>query len=162
MRTASLDLLEKSELPLSQARAILQVLEEEMALSQENLATRADIDGVRADMAALLSATRAEMAALRSAIQADIAKLRSATQADIAELRLVLHADMGELRLSTKSEIQVFVAALRAEMLERFGRLEARFGQLEGRLTRWVFTCILGQTGVLAGLGWFLIAHYRR
>jgi hypothetical protein len=30
---------------------------------------------------------------------------------------------------------------------------------IEGALSRWVLTCILGQTAVLAGLGYFLIAR---
>ena len=30
---------------------------------------------------------------------------------------------------------------------------------IEGSLSRWVLTCILGQTAVLAGLGYFLIVR---
>jgi hypothetical protein len=33
---------------------------------------------------------------------------------------------------------------------------------IEGALTRWVFTCILGQTAVLAGLGYFFVTHWGR
>jgi hypothetical protein len=95
MKTRSLEILEKSELPAEQARAILTVMEMEMVSSQETLATKVDL------------------------------------------------------------------ANFRAEVLERFGKIDARFGEQEGRLIRWVFTCILGQSAVLGGLGWFLLAHFR-
>jgi hypothetical protein len=89
MQTASLDLLEKTELPANQARAILQAMELEITARQESSATK-------------------------------------------SELRDAFHS------LDLKME------ALRAEMKG-----------LEGRLTRWVFTCILGQTAVL----YFALTH---
>jgi hypothetical protein len=95
MQTSSLDVLEKSDLPPAQARAILKVMETEMTAAHEVLATRADL----------------------------------------ADLKMML-------------------AELRADL-----RVEIR--QVEGRLTRWVFTCILGQTAVLAGLLYFVAGHPR-
>jgi len=44
MQTASLDLLEKTQLPPNQARAILQVMESELASHDQLLATKADLD----------------------------------------------------------------------------------------------------------------------
>jgi hypothetical protein len=85
MKTASLEILEKSELPTAQAYAILKVMELEMASAQEILATKYDI------------------------------------------------------------------LALRIEMKG-----------IEGALSRWVLTCILGQTAVLAGLGYFFVTHLGR
>ena len=96
MKTISLDILEKSELPVGQAHAILKVMELEMLSGQESLATKVDL------------------------------------------------------------------ANLRAEMLDRFGKIDGQFGALEGKLSRWVLTCILGQTAVLAGLGYFFLARYGR
>jgi hypothetical protein len=37
--------------------------------------------------------------------------------------------------------------------------LEVKVERIQGALSRWVLTCILGQTAVLAGFGYFLIAH---
>jgi hypothetical protein len=82
MKTASLDILEKSALPAGQARANLKVMESEMTSAQELLATKTDI------------------------------------------------------------------LALRVEMKG-----------IEGALSRWVLTSILGQTAVLAGLGYFFVSR---
>jgi hypothetical protein len=47
MQTASLDILEKTQLPPNQARAILQVMESELASHDHLLATKADLlDGL--------------------------------------------------------------------------------------------------------------------
>ena len=37
--------------------------------------------------------------------------------------------------------------------------LEVKVERIQGSLARWVLTCILGQTAVLAGLGYFLITR---
>jgi hypothetical protein len=100
MRTLSLDILEKAELPPAQAHAILKVMEMEMTAAQETLATKADI---------------------------------------------------GMLRFELKSEM----AEIRSELL-------IQMKSLEGRMARWVLTCILGQTAVLAGFGYFALTHLHR
>ncbi len=43
MKTTSLDILEKSELPLAQARAILSVMESELLMRDSSLATKNDL-----------------------------------------------------------------------------------------------------------------------
>jgi ribosome-interacting GTPase 1 len=70
MKTSSLEILERSELPDAQARAILRVLEQEMASSQDNLATKTDVAALRAEL-------KADMAALRAEMKADIAEFAS-------------------------------------------------------------------------------------
>ncbi|MGD1032269.1 MAG: hypothetical protein ABSA05_14135 [Opitutaceae bacterium] len=89
MRTRSLEILEKSQLPTAQAHAILKVMEMEIAAGHDALATKLDV-------------------------------------------------------LELKSELN----------------------KVEGSLTRWVLTCVLtcvlGQTAVLAGLGYFVLEHLRR
>jgi hypothetical protein len=97
MQTASLDILEKTQLPANQARAILQVMELEITAYQETFATK-------------------------------------------NELKDAFH--------SLKLEIE----ALRGEFK---GELKG----VESRLTRWVFTCILGQTAVMAGALYFALTH---
>ncbi len=61
--------------------------------------------------------------------------------------------------LDVKSALKVEIADLRAE-------LKAEIHKVEGALSRWVLTCvlscILGQTAVLAGLGYFVLEHLRR
>ena len=100
VRTRSLEILEKSQLPTAQAHAILTVMEMEIAAGCEALATKLDL--------------------------------------------LVL-----------KSELKLELSELRGEI-----------HKMEGRLARWVLTCVLtciiGQTAVLAGLGYFVLEHLKR
>ena len=96
MKTISLEIVEKSELPAAQAHAILKVMESELASAQETLATKADLLAVKAELKAEISA------------------------------------------------------------------LDVKITGVEGRLSRWVLTCILGQTAVLAGLGYFVVTRLAR
>ena len=57
MKTANLDLLEKSELPPAQARAILQVMESELAAHDTALATKADLQALRAELIGKIEGT---------------------------------------------------------------------------------------------------------
>jgi len=56
---------------------------------------------------------------------------------------------------ATKSELKDAFHSLHLEM----EAMRGDFKGLEGRLTRWVFTCILGQTTVLAGALYFALTH---
>ena len=93
MKTRSLEILGRSQLPPAQAHAILKVMEMEIAAGHESLATKLDLLEVRSE-------------------------------------------------------------------------LKAEINKVEGALSRWVLTCvlscILGQTAVLAGLGYFVLEHLRR
>jgi len=129
MKTTSLEILEKAELPSAQAHAILKVMESEMASLQDTLATKADLN-------AGLLAGRAEL-------NAGLAALRAELNAGLAALRVDLNAGLSALRTE--------ILALKADTLG-----------IEGKLTRWVLTCVLGQTAVLASFGYFLLAHWRR
>jgi hypothetical protein len=100
MKTRSLEILGRSQLPPAQAHAILKVMEMEIAAGHESLATKLDL-------------------------------------------------------LEVKSELKAEIADLRA-------KLTAEIHKVEGALSRWVLTCMLGQTAVLAGLGYFVLEHLRR
>ena len=56
--------------------------------------------------------------------------------------------------------------ATKLDLLEVRSELKAEINKVEGALSRWVLTCvlscILGQTAVLAGLGYFVLEHLRR
>ena len=56
--------------------------------------------------------------------------------------------------------------ATKLDLLEVRSELKAEIQKVEGALSRWVLTCvlscILGQTAVLAGLGYFVLEHFRR
>jgi len=87
VQTASLDLLEKTQLPPNQARAILQAMEMEITARQEPFVTRSElkdafhsleskIDGLRSDLSFKIESLRGELSvkieALRGELKADI------------------------------------------------------------------------------------------
>ena len=137
VKTSSIDILESSELPTAQAHAILKVLEQEMASSQDMLATKADFTAFQAVI-------RADMVAFQTSIKADLVAFRTDFKSDIAALRA-----------ESKSEI----AALRAEMREGFLALKADMHAFEGRLSWMVLSSFLVQLGFVAGAVYFLYAH---
>ena len=96
MNATSLEILEKTQLPPNQARAILQVMELELTARESSLATK-------------------------------------------SEVKDALHS------------LELRIESLRGE-----------FKESEGRLMRWVLTCIMGQTAVLAGAVYFGLTHLRR
>jgi chromosome segregation ATPase len=85
------------------------------------------------------------------ASRVDLLEVKSALKAEIDDLRTELKTDIADLRTELKAEI----ADLRAE-------LKAEIHKIEGALSRWVLTCMLGQTAVLAGFGYFLLEHFKR
>ena len=110
-----------------QAEALAAQLRFAAGADHADLATKADIDTLKAGFDALRSETKGDIAELRAATQADIAelenRLRSAIQTDIAELRAATQADIAELRAVTQSDIaslrtatQTDIAGLRAEL----------------------------------------------
>ena len=90
MKTKSLDVLEKAQLPLEQARAILQVMEEEFLTDQ--LATKSDLADLKSDFADL----RSDLAELKSGLKLEWAAF--ATKTDLMILKSELHAAMSELK----------------------------------------------------------------
>ena len=104
MKTANLDLLEKSELPPAQARAILQVMESELSAHDSALATKADLQ-------AGLQALRADIETLRFSTGADIQASRLANKADLEALRADL---VGEIKGTLRWNFAFWVAQLGA------------------------------------------------
>jgi hypothetical protein len=78
MQAASLEVLEKANVPGPQARAIVQAIEIEIAGARDTLATKHDLLLLRTEL-------RQGMAELRTELRGDIIGLRS-------ELRVEIHA----------------------------------------------------------------------
>ena len=121
---------------------------EQVDMINSNLATKADIEKLRAetkeDIEKLRLATKADIAGvkadiekLRLATQADIEKLRAETREDIAEVK----ADIEKLRLATQADIEKLRADTRADI-----------ANTESRLTRWIVGAMIAQIGVVVGL----------
>ena len=104
MQAATLEILEKADLPPHQARAIAQAIELEVSAGHTSLATRQDLLEVKH-----------EIQVLRQDFQKDLQVTKQELRAEIAD---------------SKSEV-----------------------------VRWVFLCILGQSAMLLGIGYFLFSH---
>ena len=75
------------------------------AMSEESLATKADIARLQADIARLEQVTKADIAKLEQATKADIAKLERATSGDIARLEQATKAETVKLEGSIRADI---------------------------------------------------------
>jgi hypothetical protein len=76
MKASSLEILERSQLPPSQARAIFQVMEAELSAREHTLATRADLErglhNLDLKIETFRGELRAEMQSLRAELKSDI------------------------------------------------------------------------------------------
>lgn len=100
--------------------------EEQVNLLNSNLATKADIADVKADIEKLRLATKA-----------DIEKLRLATKADIADVK----ADIESLRLATKADIEKLRQEIKTDM-----------ANLRAELVKWVYGAMIAQVILIVSL----------
>jgi len=105
--------LESAGFPPKQAGDTAEALAD--AMSGAELATKADLGAVRADLAAVKTELKAEIAALRAELKGDIAALRAELKGDIAALRAELKGDIAAL----KADIEL----LRRDLTIRLGSM---------------------------------------
>jgi hypothetical protein len=74
MQAETLDLLEKSDVPSHQARAIARAIEIEIAASHQSLATQADLRDLRGEMQAMRVELRGEMQAMKGELLVTLQK----------------------------------------------------------------------------------------
>ena len=104
--------------------------EEHVALLNANLATKADIAAVRADIDALRQETKGSIEALRQETKADIDALRQETRGSIEALRQETKGSIEALRQETKAAI----AAVKTD------------------LVKWLFGALIAQGGLIVAL----------
>ena len=75
------------------------------AMSEESLATKADIAHLQADIARLEQVTKADIAKLEQVTKAEIAKLERATSGDIARLEQATKAESVKQEKSIRGDI---------------------------------------------------------
>ena len=85
MKASSLEILEKSQLPPSQARAIFQVMEAELSAREHTLATRADLDRGLHGLELKVEAVRIEMQTLRGEFSTEMQSIRAELKSDIRD-----------------------------------------------------------------------------
>ena len=119
------------------AVAVVDVAQEAAAEHGRNLATRADIAGLRTEL-------RAEIAELRTELRAEIGELRTELRAEIGEMRAELRAEIGEMRAG----IDAWREATRADIAE----LHTEQARMETRLIKWVVGTALVVGALIVGI----------
>ena len=94
MKVSSLEILERSQLPPSQARAIFQVMEAELSAREHTLATRADLDRGLHGLELKVEAVRTEMQTLRGESRTEMQTLRGEFSAEMQSIRAELKSDI--------------------------------------------------------------------
>lgn len=74
MKTKSLEILARSQLPSAQAHAILEALDEELTSMERSLATKSDFQGLRSDMAGNFEAAMLRMEVKMERIQRELSE----------------------------------------------------------------------------------------
>ena len=117
---------------------------EQVALLNGNLATKADVATIQRDIEALRQKTKADIEALRqetkaeiAAIQRDIEALRQGTRTDIAAIQ----RDIEALRQETKAGIEALRQGTRADI-----------ANLKADLLKWMFGALIAQGGLIVAL----------
>src|SRR5437588_6123204 len=87
MQAASLEVLEKANLPAPQARAIVQAIEIEIAGARDTLATKQDTLLLRQDMAELGHDLRKEMSELGHDLRQEMSELGHDLRKEMSDLR---------------------------------------------------------------------------
>src|SRR5436853_1868385 len=97
MQAASLEVLEKANLPAPQARAIVQAIEIEIAGACDTLATKQDTLLLRQDMAELGHDLRKEMSELGHDLRQEMSDLRHGLELKIEGMRSEVHASASSI-----------------------------------------------------------------
>src|SRR5437763_15223393 len=95
MQAASLEVLERANLPAPQARAIVQAIEIEIAGARDALATKQNTLLLRQDTAELGHALRQEMSARGHGLRQEMANMRHGRELKIEGVRSGIHASAG-------------------------------------------------------------------
>ena len=126
----ALDRLEAAGMPQPHAEAVVRG---QVHLLHHNLASKADIEQIRAQVATSRLVTKAEIAAVRG---------------DVEKLRLETNASIALLRQETKAEI----AAVRGDVEKLRLETKANTETAKNDIVKWIVTMGLAIVGILAGL----------
>jgi len=143
MQAASLEVLEKANLPAPQARAIVQAIEIEIAGARDTLATKQDTLLLRQDMAELGHDLRQEMAELGRDLRQEMSDLRQG----MSKLGQDLRQEMSDIRHGLELKIEGMRSEIHASA---------------SSISRQMYGALLGQMAVLLGIAYFFVAHVGR
>ena len=143
MQAASLEVLEKANLPAPQARAIVQAIEIEIAGARDTLATKQDTLLLRQDMAELGHDLRKEMSELGHDLRQEMSDLRQ----EMSKLGHDVRQEMSDMRHGLELKIEGVRSEIHASA---------------SSILRQMYAALLGQMAVLLGIAYFFVAHVGR
>jgi FtsZ-binding cell division protein ZapB len=114
VQAASLEVLEKAEVPPAQARAIVQAIEIEIAGAKDTLTTKHDLLLLRSDLQKEMGELRGEMGELRTELRSEMTGMRHALELRMEALRTEIHA-------SASSSLRQMYGALLGQMAVLLG-----------------------------------------
>ena len=123
------------------------------------LATKADVESLRADMIAGDAALQSEIGSLRTELKTEIGSLRTELRTEIGSLRAELKTEIGSLRadmIAGDAALQSEIGSLRAELRTEIGSLRADIYRdiyrMEARLIKWWVGSMIAMTVVISSL----------
>ena len=125
---------------------------EQVSLLNSSLATKTDVEAIRADVETLRLSTEAKIEEMRLSTEAKIEELRLSTGAETGELRLSTGAETGELRLSTEAKIEELRLSTEAKIEELRLSTEAKIEAAKYELLKWVIGAMIVQSATIVGL----------
>ena len=125
---------------------------EQAVLLETNLATKADIEEVRADLAAIKGDVETRTAAVEAGLKADIAKVEAALKADIAKVEAALKADIAKVEAGLKADIAKVEAGLKADIAKVERDLSVKMEAIRSGLLKWMFAAMIAQGGLVVAL----------
>ncbi len=149
---AAVNELVSAGMPERQAETVVR---QQARLLEQNLATKADIEAIKAGIETLRQETKAGIETLRQETKADIETLRQETKAGIETLRQETKADIETikagietLRQETKADIETTRASIETLRQETMARIEAA----KVDLIKWIFGLNLGTASLIVAL----------
>ena len=165
VQAASLEVLEKANVPAAQARAIVQAIEIELMGARDTLATKQDFWELKAEFASLRGDIDSKLARFQGVIDSKLARLQGDIESrigdidgKIAGLRAGIESRIGDV----DGKITGLRGAVDVDLATLEGRLRAEIHVAVSGSTRQMYGALLAQMAVLLGIAYFFVAHLPR
>lgn len=133
-----------------------------------DLASKADVTGLKAEVASVKAELKAEISEVRGELKAEIAEVKAEVASVKAELKAEIadvKAEVSSVRAELKAEISVVraeVASSKAELKTDIADLKAEIGRIEANILKWVVGAIGFQTVATLGTVVALVRIFAR
>ena len=139
MQAETLDVLEKSDVPPHQARAIARAIEIEIAANQHTLATRQDIKDVRVEMQGTKAELRVEMQAMKAELRVEMHATKTELSRERDAMKAALRGEKHALKTELRGEMQAMKAELLSEIHAFKSEVLVTLQKAISEQTRWMF-----------------------